>query len=248
MAHFETLETLCDYDQIFILTRDYAAFGYTRITAQEYRQLQTDDEEEDKPAEDIPVNKIKGNQTIYPDNPAFHDYGDDSFLNSNNLKQDCRLYFKRDKALAGRDEKDSLKKKYDALKTECDELELEKAKRKASATTYFFFGTLNLVLGFLTLFTGAVLTIIGFVDVDHPELKEPGIVFLSFGGALFLIGFVLFAIYIVKNNNKALWNKTQTQLEERLQKRADLVYQAAGKNPIDAGIASRINVDVQVKK
>jgi hypothetical protein len=234
MPHYEVLTFKTAPENVLTLGEEYRAFGWKRITKSDYKTLLEKPDQPDETPVAASAETVKREQTVYPDSPAFSDFGDhqpfvDPSPNDSAAYDGLQnMYFKRDSALEHKDAIDELKKKYDAIRSEIHEKEAVIERKKGIGHLLFGLSVLPLVVGFFVLMAGIVCTILGAASPEeHGSLFEPGITCLISGGVFFLAGFTLAVISMIQGVNAKKEKELRRAMIPLQQEKADVLLKAS---------------------
>lgn len=225
----------------------YQQIGYTRISSKEYDALLANPTVDDEIAAEEGKHRIRSNQTIYPGDKGFHDFGDENVLGKRDpLYRDLTwLYFKRLADYPDGEKLDGLADSFIDLQNQEDNLvwplEQVAAKEKALMT----YTALPLALGFLLFFGGGVMLILATASPeDFSSLRDSGLFLVIAGGILFVSCLCIFLFGAFRRKSKAMSASAQPKLKEIAQKKAEIAKQIAFSSPQASGKA--VNVTFQV--
>lgn len=231
MAHYEVALRKVVPDEVAIFATDFAHFGWLKISKAEYQTLLANPEQEEK----VPVlaspETVKGNQTLYPEDPGFSDVGDHHPLsvpspNDSGTYGTRTLYFKRKDQMENAPALKTLSDQYEALAKREHALREEIITRKSLSSFLFWGWGIFFTFGFLLLMAGVVMSVLSQVVDEMAGLKDTGIVFLVIGGFLFLLGFAIMLISMKKGWNRNVQKAMNAKLVQINQEKVDLFQKA----------------------
>lgn len=142
MPHYEAITFIAMAESVRVFGEEQTAFGCKKIIKRDDKTLLEKPDQPNETPIQTPAETIKFQQTLFPNSPAFSDFGDShSFINpspNDSIAYDGlqNLYFERNSLLERKDAVDELKKKDDDARQQIHEKEEEISHQKALVILY----------------------------------------------------------------------------------------------------------------